>query len=591
VSKRRPAPAKGKPLGQKSKIRPSLESDRDLSSTSTLFPVSWPSGVPYAILALATVLCFLPFCGRAFHVDDTLFLHAAQNIVKHPLDPYGFQVAWERTPQQMSEVTQNPPLTSYYIALAGRLFGWSERALHLAFLPITILLILGTYRLATKFTRIPLFAALAALLAPGVLVSASSVMCDTMMLTLWVWASVLWIESLERNNHLLLVLAALLAGAAALTKYFGVALLSLLFVYSLLRLRRIGLWVLYFLIPIAILVAYQFWSEDLYGHGLLLGAAQFAAKQRAHANASWPAMAIVGLSFAGGCTLSTLVFAPLLWSRKMLAWTGAGSMAAAALIAIGALNLGLQFAGNYAHRENWLLVDTQLTLWIAGGIFLLALAVADYWEKRDGNSAFLGLWVLGTFIFAAFVNYTVNARSVLPLIPAAAILMARRIEASGDKVTHLRIKTAVGLAVCGIVAFLVAGADAGLANSARQAASLIIEKTRGQRGTLWFEGHWGFQYYMEQAGALPLNVREAEFKPGDFIAVPSNNIQTRGINPQLIASSEEIELQPARFASTIDGKHRAGFYSAYWGPLPFVIVRPPAERYQILQIGSPAQTK
>ncbi len=591
VSNRRPGTAKGTPLEQASKTRV-LDRSRQKSQATTIlsFPPSWPPAAPYAILALATILCFLPFSGRAFHVDDTLFLRAAQNIVRHPFDPYGFQITWDWTPQ-MSEITQNPPLASYYAALVGGLFGWSERALHLCFLLITTLFILGTYRLATKFTSIPPLAALATLLAPGVLVSASSIMCDTMMLTLWVWAAIFWMEGLERNNPVFLASAAFLAGASALTKYFGVALLPLLFIYSLLRLKRIGVWVLYFLIPVAIVVAYQLWTEGLYGHGLLLGAAQFASEQRAHASASWPAMAITGLSFAGGCTLSTLVFAPFLWTRKMLAWTIAGSVLATILIATGALNLGLQVMGNYAHRENRLLVDTQLTLWIAGGIFLLALAVADYWQKRDANSAFLGLWVAGTFIFAAFLNYTVNARSVLPMIPAAAILIARRIEVVGNGVAQLRTKVALGLLVCGIIAPVVAAADAGLADSARQAASLIVEKTRGRGGTLWFEGHWGFQYYMEQAGALPLNIREPDFKPGDFVAVPSNNIQTRGLNPQLVTSSEQIELQLGGFAATIDGKHRAGFYSAYWGPLPFVIVRPRAERYQILQIGERAKTK
>ena len=590
VSKSRPAAVKGKLREQKSKIGPGLEATRDLSFTSALsFPASWPPVIQYAILSLATILCLLPFSGRAFHVDDTLFLRAAQNIVKKPLDPYGFQITWDWAPQQMSEITQNPPLASYYAALAGSVFGWSERAMHLSFLPGAVLLILGTYRLAGKFTRIPLLAAMATLLAPGVLVSASSVMCDTMMLALWVWAAIFWIEGLDTNKPQLLIAAALLAGASALTKYFGVALLPLLFVYSLWRLKRMGAWAFYFLIPVAMLVGYQLWTERLYGHGLLLVAAQFASQQRAHTSASWSVMAITGLSFAGGCSLSALVFAPLLWPRKMLAWVVAGSVAATLLIAMDWVNLGLQVGGNYAHRENWPLVDTQLMLWIAGGIFLLALAIADWWQRRDANSAFLALWVLGTFIFAAFLNYTVNARSVLPLIPAAAILAARRVETTGGAVPHLRLKIVAGLVVCGTIALVVAAADAGLANSARQAAAQIaaqiMDKTRGPAGKVWFEGHWGFQYYMEQAGALPLNLREPEFKPGDYVVMPSNNIQTRNINPKRIVSSSEIDLQPGGFAATIDGKHRAGFYSAYWGPLPYVLARPPVERYLILQIG------
>jgi Dolichyl-phosphate-mannose-protein mannosyltransferase len=561
----------------------------DLLTDSTYPWVHWSRIYSHTLLCAATLLCFLPFSARAFHVDDTLFILAAQNIAKHPFDPYGFQITWDWAPQPMSEVTQNPPLASYYAALAGVAFGWSERALHLSFLPVTLLLILGTYRLAGRFVRFPLLAALAALLTPGLLVSACSVMCDTMMLTLWVWASILWIDGLDRDNHYLLAAAAFLIGASALTKYFGISLLPLLLMYSLYRRRRAGMWAFHLLLPVAILIAYQLWTERLYGHGLLLGAAQFASSQRAYGKASLTAMAITGLSFTGGCALSSLVFAPLLWSRAMLRNIALGGLLATLLITLGWVNLGLQVDGSYAHRENWLLVDTQLALCIAGGISMLALAIVDYRERRDAASAFVALWVLGTFAFAAFLNYTVNARSVLPLIPAAGILIARRLEKVS--VAQLRSNTVVALALCAVVSLVVARADASLANSARRAASLIIEKAQARGRALWFEGHWGFQYYMEQAGAEALNLRQPQMRPGDFVALPSNNIQTRGINPKLIASREQLDLDLSGWAATIDGKHRAGFYSAYWGPLPFVIVRPPVEHYEILQIADPAQLK
>ena len=128
--------------------------------------------VTYLLLAASTILCLVPFSGRAFHTDDTLFVWAAQNIAKHPFNFYGFQLIWELTKVRMAEITQNPPLASYYMALAASVVGWSERALHLAFLLPTLALVLGTYRLAQKFTRSPLLAAFATLLTPGLLVSA-----------------------------------------------------------------------------------------------------------------------------------------------------------------------------------------------------------------------------------------------------------------------------------------------------------------------------------------------------------------------------------------------------------------------------------
>ncbi len=140
-----------------------------------------------ALLTVATFLCLLPFSGRAFHVDDPLFVWTARQIVEHPLDPYGFSLNWGITRMRMAEVTQNPPLAGYYGALIGRVAGWSDRAWHLGFLLPALAVILGTYRLATHFTRLPLVAAAAMLLTPGFLVSATSVMSDTLMLAFWIW--------------------------------------------------------------------------------------------------------------------------------------------------------------------------------------------------------------------------------------------------------------------------------------------------------------------------------------------------------------------------------------------------------------------
>ena len=99
----------------------------------------------------ATVLSLAPFANKAFHIDDTLFLYAARQICAHPADPFGFKVNWYGPEMPMAEVTQNGPLASYYIALVASCFGWSETALHLAFLVPAVAAVLGTYFLAARF--------------------------------------------------------------------------------------------------------------------------------------------------------------------------------------------------------------------------------------------------------------------------------------------------------------------------------------------------------------------------------------------------------------------------------------------------------
>lgn len=550
-------------------------------------PTHWSSLHSYFLIALATVVCLLPFSGKAFHVDDTLFLWAAQQIAKHPLDPYGFRLIWDNTQVSMADVTQNPPLASYYAALIGRIAGWSERALHLGFLLPTLALVLGTYRLAQRLTSSPSLSALVKLFTPGAMVSASSVMCDTMMLAIWVWAAILWLTGMESTRPWYLTASSLLIAAAALTKYFGAALILLLLVYTMVRERRMGRWALYLLIPATILLAYEWWSTELYGHGLMSAAAAFAESQRSYANASLFAKALVGLSFAGGCALPALFLAPFAWSgRQCISGAVLSGIAAAAIIS-GWVNLGLQVGGDPAlavRRQLWLPLTIELSLCIAGGVSVLGLAAADYWKERSPDSLFLTLWVVGTFAFAAFVNYAVNARSVLPLVPAVGILLARRVDRHASNSGPRRIKLAFALLLSSVLSFWVARADAELAHSGRRAAEMIRERTTGQGNAVWFEGHWGFQYYMESWGAQPLDLENPQASPGDFIAMPENNTQFRGIAPQSIASSEGFALPIQSGASTISSDLGAGFYSSYWGPFPFVFGKIPQERYEILRI-------
>jgi Dolichyl-phosphate-mannose-protein mannosyltransferase len=542
----------------------------------------------YFLLAALTVLCLLPFSGRAFHTDDTLFIWAARNIVKHPFNPYGFQLNWEFTQVRMSELTQNPPLASYYMALAGSVVGWSERALHLTFLLPTLALALGTYRLAQKFTRSPLLVAFATLLTPGLLVSACSVMCDPMMLAIWMWAAILWIEGLEPQRPLFLAASALLIVASELTKYFGACLILLLFIYSIARQKRVGSWVWYLLIPVTALVGYEFLTAKMYGHGLLFTAADFSRKRRLYDHATRTARGLVALSYAGGCALPALVFAPIVWSRRQIMlgmlWSGVASY----LMMHGRVHLGVPVGGYMAsamRHHHWLLISSHLILFIAGGTSVLALAVADYWHERDAASLFLALWVLGTFVFTAFLNWTINARSVLPLIPATAILLTRRLERIREAPTWRWTASIVAaLLLSGFVSLWITRADTELANSARSAAFAIYERTHGKGGTVWFIGHWGFQYYMESLGARPLDWLNPQVNNGDFVAVPYNNLWPSDRSDDFLGPKEQFGVQLHSHASTICPELGAGFYYSHWALIPYVIGPIPGGHYSIVRL-------
>ena len=500
------------------------------SSGSLIEPITdqWTPLHSKILLSLIVVCCLLPFISKAFNMDDTAYVWQAQQIAQHPLDPYGFSSNWDATQHPFWQNDQNPPLIAYYGALVGRVAGWSEEALHLAFLLPALVLALGTYQLARRFTKYPLVAAAAAFLCPGVIVSSTTIMTDTSMVAIWVLAAIFWIEGVDSEKPLYLFLAATLMAACGLTKYFGISLVPLAFAYAVARKRRVGVWALYLLLPLGVMAGYEYWTHAIYGrHGLIWDAFHEAADQRAHGILPKLKNFLVCMSFAGGAMLSVLAFAPLLWSRKQLAGAGFLAAAFAAIIHFRVIDLGLPVEGD----RYWML-SAQLAIFVAGGVSILALLVSDFLREKNVDSAFLALWILGTVAFVAILNWTVNVRTLLPLIPAAGILLARRLERMHETPARVPFaKFAIPLALSGLLSLWVATADAGLANSARAATRAITQLTQNTGASVFFEGHWGFQYYMELSGARPVDLVAKDYRAGDFVAMPENNSNVFGLLP------------------------------------------------------------
>lgn len=534
---------------------------------------------PLTVLFLACLLCLLPFAGKAYHIDDPLFLWTAEQIRHDPTNFYEFAVNWYRTVMPMWRVTMNPPLTAYYLAVLTTAFGEREIPIHLGFLVWSVGTVIGTYCLAHRLGKRPFLAGLVTLLTPVFLVSATNIMCDVMMLCLWVWAVVCWQRGIDQQAIGALCVAGILMGLAFWTKYFGIALVPLLGMYAAARHVPLRRWLAVLLIPLLMVAGYQWLTLRSYEGGLLTGAAEYAGQMRPP---SALANLALGLAFTGGCVASALCYAPLLWR-----WRG---LVAGLTVAAGLTALRLSHRPMRGGLVSGLLA-CELTLAMAGGLCVLALAVNDLWQRRDADSLLLFGWVAGTFVFAAFLNWTMNGRSILPLVPAAGILVMRRLD-------HLELPArwwswpgwpllpAAGLALA------VTLADYRMAGSARAAAVQLRREYTHFPGPVWFEGHWGFQYYMQKLGA-----RVVDFKnfPGNsppyVMFIPRNSTyvltldphQPYGILDDNIARIEKVSFATLPWAATMHPAMDAGFYSCSLGQdLPFAFGPAPPEEYYVI---------
>ena len=207
-------------------------------------------------------------------------------------------------------------------------------------------------------------------------------------------------------------------------------------------------------------------------------------------------------------------------------------------------------------------------------------------RKITAEALLLSLWAGGTFLFAAYLNWTINARSVLPMIPAIAILIAYLLEAAGFFETpRSTSKVGAGLLASAVLSIWVARADAGLANAGRRAATQIAEQVRASQVPVYFEGHWGFQYYMQQLGARPADIRNSPFRAGDVVIIPENTTNSFGPPPGFVLSDVKIIEWPlSGGVATMSQPLSAGLYASVWGPLPFAFGRVPPERYLVARL-------
>ena len=219
-----------------------------------------------------------------------------------------------------------------------------------------------------------------------------------------------------------------------------------------------------------------------------------------------------------------------------------------------------------------------------GGVSLLALAACELRGRRDPDRWLLALWLVGSFVFAAFVNWTNNGRSNLVLAPVAAILIVRRLTQRGYAPTDRGVWLA-GL-VCACLALGVAAADRAWSNGVRDAARELVERHGGSR-TLWFHGHWGLQYYLERRGARAVDWRSDTLQPGDRLIVASNNAESHHPPPGSAEGIDLLEWRTPGWIHTQAKQSGASFNASNLGPVPFLLGAAAPDQYRVYRVTRP----
>jgi hypothetical protein len=505
-------------------------------------------------LLVATV-ALVPFLGKAFTVDDAFFLFSARHALVDPLHPTSFELTWDRVPERASRIAPTGPVMAWLL-VPSVLAGGSESLAHLVSLAFLWVAALATVSLALRFGLTTPWASGAGVIlvaTPTLLGMAGTAMPDVPAMALGVAGIdrlVAWRDgALLRDG----VLAAVLLGIAALTRTHLIALLGVglllvagdVFSASAWRRAPRARWLPLAAAPL-LTASVALLARDpdpgagsIVGTALRLSSASHLASNSVAYGVNW----VLAMAFA-------LPWAAMRW-RKILRspWALIAGTASAALLL------------RVAHGEDAPYVFAP----VAGlGVACLADVLADAARRRDGVQFALGAWLLAPLPCAVYWHFP--SKYLLAAAPAAAILVARAM-AADPRVGRYVFAGTVVLGMALGVAIL--RADAAFAEVGRSAVrALVVPHVRAGR-QVWYLGHWGFQWYADEAGARCWSAAPPYPVAGDLIAY-ADNLASALDRRELETLTHLGRIEDRRPGGRIMSKEAgAGFYSNGWGYLPW----------------------
>ena len=437
-------------------------------------------------------------------VDDTAYLFFARHLAQHPADPYGFPIFWNAVPEPAMEVLM-PPVLPYWLAAGIALFGDHLFLLKLWLFPFALILCRATAWLVARFAagqeRSGLFVIA---LSPALLIL-FNFMLDVPALALGSAALGLFIAGCDRCRFLPIVGAGVLAGLAMQTKYSLLILPAVFVWYGILH-RRWLEGILAVALAVGSFWAWEWWLLHKYGQSHFL----FHARGQSGEATSLADMIEMRLSLVPPLLGQ---FGGLMVGVSL--WVASGYRSALALVtaSICALLLIPIFLLPHSHWPSG--ADTFR---LFGLLILLNYGDVVWRMFRSADAkdtAFLLGWVLLELAGALGLSPFPAARRMLGVCFAVSLLGARGVSVGGVAPRA----AAMGSAVFALGFFAVDCWDAHPEKILAERAADIAKPAPGE--TVWFNGHWGFQYYCDHAGMKPVVPGQSTLKPGDWLVYPA----------------------------------------------------------------------
>lgn len=495
---------------------------------------------PIVFIIFAWILLTAININKAYHIDDTFHLEAAECVGQHPLQPMSGTINWDSSPTPMYQHNQ-PPLFFYVIRIYQKFFGNGEIAQHLLLSVFVFLALLFFYKL-TRFLEVTSPVRLLSIFAfcPAFVVN-QNLMTDIPILALSLGIMYYLIKGQSSDKMLHYLLAAILLSIGLLIKY-SLLPLFLVILITIFASRSYKKSVV-LLVPLLTVTAWSIWNFHEFG----------AIHLASRPTSGFDIKNIVAFGGTlGAMSIFTFVFIysvfPKALSRKLIV-----SIFGLLFIAVPLVYFNIIEESVFNIVLNY--------LFIINGFILIAILkqqsikafIENKYEYLKTPYFVIIIYILGVSGFIALFAPFNATRHVLLLIPFILLFGHKLFEKTRGIINTLVISASI------ILGILLGISDWLYADFYRAKAKEI----KVSNNKIWSLGHWGWQWYSKKAGMqIYSKENDLEIINGDTVVFPKN------IGKQEL--SKDIQLDTLSFITEtptvltfFSGKNFASMYNSF----------------------------
>lgn len=516
----------------------------------------------FLLLVLIWILLTAINLGKAYHIDDTFHLEAAEWIKDNPTRPMSGTINWKDNPTPIYSHNQ-PPLFFYLLALVISVAGNGEIPLHL-FLSIFTFLALFIFdklsdelKLKNRTLLLLLFG-----FSPAFVVN-QNLMTDVPLLALVLGSALFLLKAGGEKKATGYAISALLMGTGLLIKYSVLPLLVVLLLVIIIR--RDYKYVAVLLIPLGMLLLWSVWNYVEYGSVHFLD----RPKSGLHINRLWSFLAATG----------SMAF----FSASLLFGTWAKPFVRRGILLIFSLFLMLivEFALGFIPEPD--INNIFNVLFVLNGLLVFLLLIRLF-VKQTGSEGLQPYMKTNSFIIFLFAGSMaafmvlfapfMATRHILLILPFILLFTSGLLENSGKTINRLSLVITVALGIAlGISDYKYAG------YYRKMAARFSVSKNT----TIWVAGHWGWQWYTSRHGLKQYQTGSPEVKKGDMFIYPGN-ISRQEFEQDLKLEIIEKRWEEATPLTFFSGNNFASLYSSSVKIAPWTLTMQPIDTIYVCRV-------